>query len=158
MTRWGVGPKFCLISLAYTALLLAIWRSSPDSFRFLTSAPAAQIRAGVGGVLIGLGLVMWVVAVAAVMRGFSEGRLCTGGIYGVCRHPVYASWTVLIVPGIALVMGNWLALTLPLFMCAVLRLLVRVEEEYLDSKFGEEYRAYKNRVPAVLPIGFLKPR
>ena len=156
MTRWGVGPKIFILTVVYSALTWIITRLSPDLFSFWKDGPLALGRFWVGVVLIPLGLVLWLASAATVMRGFNEGRLCTGGVYKLCRHPLYASWAVLVVPGIALVIGNWLALTIPLFMCAILRRLVRVEEDYLEAKFGEDYRNYRDRTPAILPLGWLK--
>ena len=156
MTRWGVGPKIFLLTVVYSALIWIITRVSPDIFSFWKDGPLARVRFWAGAVLIPLGLVQWIVSAATVMRGFTEGRLCTGGVYRLCRHPLYSSWAVFIVPGIALVIGNWLAFTVSLFICAVLKRLVRAEEDYLEAKFGEDYRNYRNRTPQILPLGWLK--
>jgi protein-S-isoprenylcysteine O-methyltransferase Ste14 len=63
-------------------------------------------------------------------------------------------------------MGGWsylrffvyylLGLTAPPFMYFLLRKLVTKEEIYLENVFGSEYLDYKNRVPCIIPIGFLK--
>ena len=71
------------------------------------------------------------------MRAYNADKLCTDGAFGLCRHPVYASWTVLLLPGIALLIGSWILLTIPVVMAAILRWLVREEEEYLAERFGE---------------------
>jgi protein-S-isoprenylcysteine O-methyltransferase Ste14 len=34
--------------------------------------------------------------------------------------------------------------------------LVKEEDQYLEKTFGEEYLAYRKKVPAVLPIGWLR--
>ena len=59
------------------------------------------------------------------------------------------------VPGVALVMSSWIGLAVPLVMYVILRVLVREEETYLERRFGDEYRAYQRRVPAVLPLGWM---
>ena len=82
-------------------------------------------------------------------------ELVTDGIYRCCRHPLYASWVVFIVPGIVFLVNSWIGLTIPIFMYFVLRILVRKEEIYLASVFGSEYSDYKKRVPCILPYGML---
>ena len=59
-------------------------------------------------------------------------------------------------PGAALVLNAWTLLTVPLVMYAILRPLVRKEEQYLERKFGDQYRACKKRVPAFPPLGWIR--
>lgn len=79
-----------------------------------------------------------------------EHRLVTTGIRAHVRHPVYLghlcemlAWSVgtgLIVcwalAGLAVVTGT---------------LMIRTEDAELEERFGEEYRRYRQRVPAVFP-------
>jgi protein-S-isoprenylcysteine O-methyltransferase Ste14 len=90
------------------------------------------------------------------MRAYNAGELITGGVYRCCRHPVYSSWVVFIVPGIALLVGSWIGLTTPIFMYFILRVLVKIEEAYLENLFGSKYLEYKKKVPCILPIGWIK--
>jgi protein-S-isoprenylcysteine O-methyltransferase Ste14 len=69
---------------------------------------------------------------------------------------LYASWVVFIVPGIVLLMRSWIGLTIPLFMYVVLRRLSVKEETYLETTFGDAYLEYKKKVPAVIPLGWIK--
>jgi protein-S-isoprenylcysteine O-methyltransferase Ste14 len=156
MTRWGSGPLFLLCSLFFGAAVLGIGSLNPQLYR-IGFVPRGVLWA-TGAILIALGIPLWIAAVFTVMRAFSSGQLCTSGVFAICRHPVYASWAVLIVPGIALMLGSWLALTLPVFMCVLLRHLVRPEEEYLARTFGADYLAYRSRVPAMFPLGWLARR
>lgn len=85
-----------------------------------------------------------------VYRASREERLVTDGLYGVVRHPQYL--------GIFLALFGQLihwptVLTLALFPAIVwvyVR-LARREEAQVLRKFGEEYRAYQQRVPMFLP-------
>jgi protein-S-isoprenylcysteine O-methyltransferase Ste14 len=66
--------------------------------------------------------------------------------YRFTRNPMYLGLALLQV-GLAMVTNAlWPLLTLPLVMVAVRRLVIDREERYLETKFGEEYRAYKARV------------
>jgi protein-S-isoprenylcysteine O-methyltransferase Ste14 len=79
------------------------------------------------------------------MRAYNANELVTKGVFKCCRHPVYASWVVFIVPGITLLMKNWLGMSAPIFMYSILRLLVKKEEIYLENVFGSQYREYNLR-------------
>ena len=90
------------------------------------------------------------------MRAFKAGHLVTDGVYGMCRHPIYASWVIFFVPGIVLLINTSIGFSVPVVMYFILRSLVKEEDQYLEKTFGEEYLAYRKKVPAVLPIGWLR--
>lgn len=72
--------------------------------------------------------------------------IVTDGAFRFSRNPMYVAATLLYL-GIALVMNAvWvLVLVVPL-MVLMQRGVVQREEQYLERKFGEEYRRYKTRV------------
>lgn len=79
------------------------------------------------------------------------GNLMTSGPFGIVRHPFYVSYIVtwatstLLFPSIPL----WTTLILlGVFYCYA---AVREEQSIQDSKFGNEYREYKNEVGMFLP-------
>ena len=49
-------------------------------------------------------------------------------------------------------------MTTPAFMYIVLRLLIKKEEDYLESVFGKEYLDYKKRVMCIIPLSWIKLR
>ena len=78
-------------------------------------------------------------------------ELITHGIYGVIRHPMYASqWLwVLAQP---LLLHNWVAGFLDLLIFVPFYLLrVRAEEGLMLETFSERYQDYMQRVGSVLP-------
>lgn len=78
-------------------------------------------------------------------------ELITHGIYGVIRHPMYASqWLwVLAQP---LLLQNWIAGFLHvLVFIPFYYLRVKAEEQLMMERFGDQYHAYAQRVGAVLP-------
>lgn len=78
------------------------------------------------------------------------GRLLTDGVYGHVRHPRYTQIVVAML-GWAL-LSNHLAAYLALVSVVVaLVLVIPLEERELARRFGEEYEAYRRRVPALLP-------
>jgi protein-S-isoprenylcysteine O-methyltransferase Ste14 len=110
-----------------------------------------------GIAMLAIGLIFYVASLRAVMRAYNAETLVTGGVYGCCRHPLYASWVVFIAPGIALLLGSWIVLTTPVFMYFALRALVKKEEVYLESVFGDGYRAYLKNTPCIIPLGWMRP-
>jgi protein-S-isoprenylcysteine O-methyltransferase Ste14 len=77
-------------------------------------------------------------------------RLVTTGIRAHVRHPVYLghlcemlAWSI----GTGLVVC-WL---LTVFAIATGAVMIRMEDAELEKRFGQEFSAYRGRVPAVLP-------
>jgi protein-S-isoprenylcysteine O-methyltransferase Ste14 len=150
MTRWGIGPKWALASILCSAPLLLAATLRPNAFA-IGLVPEGVLRI-TGFLLLGVGVPFCVAALVTLHRGFVRGELFTRGVYGLCRHPIYASWIVFLVPGILLLAGSWTFLLVPAAMYGLLRFFVRDEEAFLEATFQDSYRAYRRRVPAVLPL------
>jgi protein-S-isoprenylcysteine O-methyltransferase Ste14 len=78
-------------------------------------------------------------------------ELITHGIYGVIRHPMYASqWLwVLAQP---LLLQNWVAGFLDLLIFVPFYILrVGAEEALMLETFGDQYRHYMKKVGSILP-------
>ncbi len=79
----------------------------------------------------------------------AQPRLVVGGLYQWVRHPLYTA-------GLALL---WLTpimttnlLAFNLAMTAYIWIGSRFEEKRLEREFGEAYRIYRRRVPALIPL------
>ncbi len=156
MSRWGVGPTFASLSIGYALMTSAISRYFHPVFEI--GLVPHWLLSILGLTLIMIGAPFFVISVRTVMRAYNADKLVTDGIYRCCRHPLYASWVVFIVPGIVLLLNSWIVLTTPIFMYFISRRLARKEETYLESLFGSEYLGYKKNVPCILPTGALKFR
>lgn len=154
MSKWGVGPIFVLFSIVYVAIMLAISHYYKPLFH-IKLVPYALVLA-LGIVLIVIGIPFYVLSIKAIVRAFNANELVTDGVYSCCRHPLYASFVVFVVPGIVLLANSSIGLTSPIFMYLILYKLVKKEEVYLESVFGTDYLEYKRQVPCILPYGFLK--
>jgi protein-S-isoprenylcysteine O-methyltransferase Ste14 len=78
-------------------------------------------------------------------------ELITRGIYGVIRHPMYASQWLLVIAQ-PLLLHNWIAGFLNLLVFTPFYLLrVKAEEQLMIERFGDQYRAYMQKVGAVFP-------
>ena len=78
-------------------------------------------------------------------------ELITRGIYAVLRHPMYASQWLWVIAQ-PLLLQNWIAGWLNLLVFIPFYILrVRAEEQLMIDQFGDQYRAYMNKVGAVFP-------
>ena len=84
-------------------------------------------------------------------RARQENRLVMDGLYGLVRHPQYTGlFIALFGEGIV----HWpTVFSVALFPVIVLAytLLARSEERKVLREFGDEYRAYRERVPMFIP-------
>ena len=78
-------------------------------------------------------------------------ELISRGIYGVLRHPMYASQWLLVIAQ-PLLLQNWIAGFLHLLVFIPFYFLrVKAEEQLMIEQFGDQYRAYMQKVGAVFP-------
>jgi protein-S-isoprenylcysteine O-methyltransferase Ste14 len=110
-----------------------------------------------GVALSGLALRIFVVGTAppgASTRGTrapTAVSLSTLGAYSMVRHPLYLANT-LIALGCSLLSGTWyLPLIIVLLSFIYHERIAAREEEFLEQTFGERFRAWASRVPAVIP-------
>ena len=75
-----------------------------------------------------------------------SSALITNGLYRFSRNPGYVSLTLLYVAIGFLVNSLWVLLMVVPAVTVVHFGIIKREERYLDSKFGDEYREYKTAV------------
>jgi len=79
-----------------------------------------------------------------------EQRLVTTGIHAHVRHPVYLGHLCELI-GWSLGTGMVVIGGLTAFAILTGAIMVRMEDDELERRFGEPYRLYRRRVPAVIP-------
>ena len=143
--RWGVLLQLVAYSLLWQGHFwtrpLPIWRTLACILLFAIAAAFSWTSSSALGshlrVDAGLG---------------AEHQLVRSGPYGLVRHPIYTSM-LLVLCATAVVIAPW-----QLFLASVLLFIagtetrVRTEEKLLASRFGEDFQAYKRRVPAYIPF------
>lgn len=118
-----------------------------------------QVTAEVAGlffILSGMSVRCITIGLVYIVRGGKNRNiyaedLVTGGIYSVCRNPMYLG-------NITLLLGfgffaNSLLFTLlffPLFL-TFYSAIIKAEENFLSDKFGESFDNYRKNVRAILP-------
>lgn len=118
---------------------------------FLGYGPVgAMVEMFIGYALLVAGGMLLIGGWRQVYRARREGRMATQGVYAAMRHPQYT--------GIMLaVLGeniHWPTIPTLMLFPVIIGLYVRLaqrEERQLIERFGEEYLAYRRRVPMFLP-------
>ena len=78
--------------------------------------------------------------------GHPTSKIISTGVFSVSRNPLYLGG-IFILAGISLVFNlPWVLILLIPSIAACHYVLVVPEENYLDARFGEEYRLYSARV------------
>ncbi|HUP07132.1 MAG TPA: isoprenylcysteine carboxylmethyltransferase family protein [Caldimonas sp.] len=79
-----------------------------------------------------------------------DHELVTDGPYGIVRHPIYSGLLAAFI-GSALALGEWRGiLSVALVLIAFAR-KIRLEERWMQERFGDAYVRYRQHVPALLP-------
>ena len=87
---------------------------------------------------------------AELEPGQHRQELVTGGIRDHVRHPIYLGHLCELT---GWCLGTGLAPLSCMLLFAVVTgaVMIRIEDRELEARFGDDYRAYRARVPAVIP-------
>jgi protein-S-isoprenylcysteine O-methyltransferase Ste14 len=79
-----------------------------------------------------------------------DHELVTSGPYGIVRHPIYTG-LLLGFTGFAIARGEWRCILGIVIMALAFWRKLRIEERWMLEQFGDAYRAYRQRVAALIP-------
>ncbi|HSJ24786.1 MAG TPA: isoprenylcysteine carboxylmethyltransferase family protein [Longimicrobiales bacterium] len=160
-----VGPKQwvsratavrVVLAVLEVGTLLAWFAFARGRWGILDEVDTAVAIAGALLALTGALLAAW--AKTRLGRLFSpqlgvqeDHHLVTTGPYAVVRHPIYLGIIDFIV-GSALFYNDLALLVVGVLFMAYFAAQIRVEERQFAAHFGEEWRAYARRTPALLPF------
>lgn len=144
-SRWGLLVQVVAYALIWQG---AFWTRHPSSVRVALSVVFFVFAA----------LLSWT-ATNALGRHLrfdaavtADHELIRTGPYAIVRHPIYASM-------LAVLLGTGFMIAAPVrFLPALLIFLigteirVRTEDNLLASHFGERFQAYRQEVPAYIPL------
>ena len=148
-------------------LLVPLFVVSFVGFRYPFESHTFDLAWEIGCFLIAVaGLAIRIFTIGTVPRGTS-GRntraqraraLNTTGAYSVVRHPLYLS-NYLIALGLSCFSRTWyLPIIISLVALVYYERIASREEAYLEDTFGESFRQWAARVPAIVPaLGQYEP-
>jgi len=84
--------------------------------------------------VVGAGI--YITSMVQFMMDFPKGKLITRGVYRLSRNPLYSSWILLILPGLALVCNNWFFLLAAFSMYISLIVLIKEEEDQFSPQIN----------------------
>jgi len=152
------SPLWLLTFIWLAMMFLAGWATYPWREHRLYDHPASWL---VSLALFAAGLLTYrrigrgfgrarLIGLAEVRPKEHEQRLVTTGMHARVRHPIYlahfcmlTAWTV--GSGTGAMFGLWV------FAVVTGSLMIYWEDRELETRFGEEYREYRARVPAIIP-------
>ncbi len=143
MTVMGTGPQTAVPAFAYLALTIVLDQVTSSRFRMQGSF-SAYLPWGVA--LIAAGLVVLGLSSVQLMRAFKRHELVTTGFYAIAPNPMFMSYVVFILPGLALLLRSWLVLTTVVVFYILIRVFAKAEDEWLLQEFGDRYVAYRKKV------------
>ena len=133
--------------------------ASFDRWSQWSVAPSEPIHFLLGGLFV---LAGWLFAIWAIYAQFTLGRgtpvplmatqkLIVQPPYTYCRNPM-ALGAIVMYFGVAVLFGSFGAAVLVLpGAIALLTYIKRIEEKEMELRFGQEYLAYKQRTPFLIP-------
>ena len=152
--RWSLLLR--PISFLFMLALIALYFIEPLGSEWLHVSLPWQLRL-LGVFLSFAGILMLVLTHRALGIYWSttpqlkEGHsLTTTGPYGLIRHPMYTSLSIIFI-GLAIVSSFWPLWILVLLMTIFFFRIVRIEEDMMIDEFGDEYVSYIERTGRYLP-------
>lgn len=145
--------------IVFACLFAAVWIADTFFFKYTTFLNKYFLIA----IRIPLGLILLFLSSHLSRTGlsivFGEEREKPGvirkSVFDIVRHPVYLS-EVLFYLGLLMFSISLAAAVVWIFAIVFLHHISRYEEKLLLSRFGEEYRQYKNEVPMWIPLFWKK--
>jgi protein-S-isoprenylcysteine O-methyltransferase Ste14 len=144
MTIAGAAPKIAVPTFVYLVITIIIDQLKYPIFKISLYHSFALLIIGI--ILIIMGIMVVINIARKLKKSFASGSLMTDGLYAYFRNPMYAAYLLLIIPGIAFLFNSWLALTTIILNFILLQIFIREEYNYLNERFGEEYKTYLNKV------------
>ncbi len=139
---------FIIFYLFFYNIFESLWR-----FEFLST----DILILIGMFIISVGFLFEILGIVALGINFrielptDDTELITSGIYRVMRNPIVFGIFLLVI-GTFLIIPTGITLLIGIFNIITFNSKAIDEENFLGTKFGEDYRNYKNRVGRYLPF------
>ena len=140
-------PPLVGLTLAVTSIFLHV-------FFPLTITSSSTIVLIAGIIILGSGIVLQIICLQVFKKAKTTPlfqkpttNILQSGPYAQSRNPIYIA-VFLQFLGLAFLINTWwLIAVLPILYLYLRYGVIAREEQYLEQKFGEEYRRYQSKVP-----------
>jgi protein-S-isoprenylcysteine O-methyltransferase Ste14 len=154
MTFGGIGPKLALITLPYILLVISVMQRDPQFLKFnLADTKWISIA---GYIWIGIGVLFYAATIVVFLIDFKKGLLVTRGTFSLCRNPIYASFIVFFIPGLALVFQSGMIFSITIVLYLNFKISIHGENKVLEREFGKAYEVYRKSVNEIIPFPFIR--
>ncbi|OGF45471.1 MAG: hypothetical protein A2452_10870 [Candidatus Firestonebacteria bacterium RIFOXYC2_FULL_39_67] len=153
MGIFGVGRRILAVAMPCLLAAIVLKVVKPD---IMCIFAGRNILLFPGLLIMVAGLAINVLSVKRMLKAFKEGKLLTDGTYAFSRHPIYSSYILFTVPGLAVALNSWAVLLVSPLALLMFLLTVSKEEEFLEKQFGAQYAEYKRRTGILFTIGRFK--
>ncbi|MFX1490351.1 MAG: methyltransferase family protein [Promethearchaeota archaeon] len=144
----GVGPKILTALIPFFILFGTL---NSIYYRFFKITINFYCLFVIGSILIPFGIFIFIYSEKTMRSAYNESELITTKIYAYVRHPMYAVWGLLILPGILCFFNSWLLFFILPIYYIIVRIFIRKEEKFLLKKYSNAYVIYKKNVNAFFP-------
>lgn len=135
-------------------LILAVLSISLQIFVPLSITSATTIAIPAGIIILSSGIGLQIICLRVLKKAKTTplfqkptSNLLQSGPYARSRNPIYIA-VFLQFLGLAFLINTWwLIIALPILYIYLRYGVIAREEQYLEQKFGEEYRRYQSNVP-----------
>jgi len=155
--REGLVSRALHIVPLAAAVLLLLPRGAVLPSLGARFVPRGEIGYWAGAAITFAGLLFAVQARRWLGRNWSgtvtvkqDHELVTGGPYAVVRHPIYTGLLAAFL-GSAIALGEWRGLVSVVLVWVAFARKIRLEERWMQERFGDAYARYRERVPALVP-------
>jgi protein-S-isoprenylcysteine O-methyltransferase Ste14 len=97
-------------------------------------------------ILLILGLIVCIWSQILIFIKIPKKQLITTGPYALVKHPLYTGVSLLVLPGLGFLLGNWLGFLFGLILYIATRIYRPDEEKRMKNEFGEKYEKYSKSV------------
>ena len=154
LTFLGIGPKIARVTIHYLVIAIGLTILFPAIFTFGKDLQKPFLVAGI--IVLALALAFYIATLRLMVPGIRNNRLVTGGVYRLCRNPLYSALLLFLIPGVGLLLNSWIILSASIIGYLLFRKYIFQEEEVLERLFGDDYRNYRNKTSLFFPNPFIK--
>ncbi|MFW9867817.1 MAG: methyltransferase family protein [Candidatus Thorarchaeota archaeon] len=144
----GVGPKILAALVPFSVIFGVL---SSIYYQFFKITINYYCLVVLGSILIPFGIFIFIYSEKTIRSAYNESELITTNTYAYVRHPMYAIWGLVILPGILCFFNSWLLFFILPIYYIIVRIFIRKEEKFLLKKHGNAYVHYKKNVNAFFP-------